>query len=130
MLAWLRSVKMARRETEPDLDVIGELFRAAAGKFKCPGCGAVGLDVREVEELDDEAWGMARKCESCGKPVDPERVELFPDARLCVACQRKADTGQDDAPADYCPRCGGRMTLRRASQGVTRYRLYCPACRR
>jgi len=130
MLAWLRTVKMARRDTEPDLDVIGELFRAAAGRFQCPRCGSVGLAVRPCDEENDEDWGMARKCEACGRPIDAQRLQVFPQTRRCVDCQARAEGGQDDGPAEYCPRCGNVMQLRPSARGVTRYTLVCPQCRR
>ena len=28
-------------------------------------------------------------CENCGKEIDPERLEIFPETTLCVDCKRK-----------------------------------------
>ena len=43
-----------------------------------------------VEEIDDAltrlADGSYGTCESCGKPVPFERLEVIPRARSCVAC--------------------------------------------
>jgi RNA polymerase-binding transcription factor DksA len=31
--------------------------------------------------------GTYGKCEKCGKDIQPERMEIFPEARLCLDCQ-------------------------------------------
>lgn len=129
MLEWLREVKMARRDAAPETDLLGELFRAACARFACPGCGAVGLSVCDPSDEDDEAWGMARKCESCGRPIARERLDVFPDTRLCVDCQARRDRGESPDPPQYCPRCGSVMTLGQSRRGVTRYVMICPNCR-
>jgi DnaK suppressor protein len=30
-------------------------------------------------------------CEACGQPIDPERLEIFPQATLCVPCKSKRE---------------------------------------
>lgn len=30
-------------------------------------------------------------CMRCGKPIEPERLEIKPDATLCVECQREVE---------------------------------------
>jgi predicted RNA-binding Zn-ribbon protein involved in translation (DUF1610 family) len=130
MLDWLRGVKMVRPSSQPEPELIGELFRSAAGRFTCPACQTIGLSTRGFVEESDEAWGMARPCESCGQAIARERLEVFPQTRLCVACQAGADRGQRDAQDEYCPRCGNVMTLRpRVNQGLARYAMVCPKCR-
>ncbi len=131
MIDWLRRVRMVRRDAQPEPELIGELFRSAASKFACPQCGAMGLVVRPASAEDDEAWGMARRCDDCGQPIARERLEALPAARLCAACQTCADCGQSSETADYCPKCGNAMVLRPTRRaGVTRYEVACPTCRR
>jgi predicted RNA-binding Zn-ribbon protein involved in translation (DUF1610 family) len=131
MLGWLRDVKMVRRDTAPDEDLLGELFRSSAPKYTCPQCGRVGLVARDVPAENDEDWGMARACQACRRPIPSGRLEAFPDARLCVACQAQVERGEDTGPAEYCPRCGNIMRLKQTrSSGVTRYVLACPQCRK
>ena len=131
MLGWLRQVKMVRRDTEPEPELIGELFRAAAGKFVCPECGTLGLAVTSVPEESDEDWGMPRTCETCGKPIARERLDVFPATRLCVQCQGSEDRGETPDAPEFCPRCGNLMTLGQSrSAGITRYVMTCPQCRR
>lgn len=130
MLDWLKRAKMVRRDVAPEPDLLAELFRSAAARFTCPECGTQGLLVRPVAEENDEDWGMARTCEVCGQPVARERLEVFPDAKLCVSCQAQADRGEFAATSDYCPRCGNLMTVRQSrGPGITRYVLACSKCR-
>ena len=131
MIGWLRRARLLKRDVTPELDLLAELFRASAGKFACPDCGAVGLAVRDVDDGDDEAWGMARKCDGCGRPIPRERVEALPNVRLCVACQSGDDRGEAAGERDFCPRCGSVMVVRQSGgAGLARYALVCPACRK
>jgi len=33
------------------------------------------------------AAGTYGKCEACGKPIEPARIEALPQARLCLTCK-------------------------------------------
>lgn len=35
--------------------------------------------------------GTFGTCESCGAPIDQERLEILPYARMCVECQQKKE---------------------------------------
>jgi DnaK suppressor protein len=35
--------------------------------------------------------GTYGKCERCGKDIDPERLEVRPDATLCISCQSEVE---------------------------------------
>ena len=131
MLDWLRKAKMVRRGVEPEPDLLAELLRAAAPKLHCPQCGAAGLVVRPVAVENDEEWGMARACDACGRPIARDRLEVVPDATMCVDCQARADRGESATVAEYCPRCGNLMVVRQSrTAGVTRYVQACPKCHR
>lgn len=131
MLQWLKSAEMVRRDASPDVDLLPELLRSAAGRMKCPKCGRTGLAAKASrDDADDEAWGMARKCANCDQPISAERLEVFPNAELCVACQSKSDRGESTGEVEYCPHCGSEMTVRQDRRGVTRYVMACPKCRR
>jgi RNA polymerase-binding transcription factor DksA len=48
--------------------------------------------LREVEDAIRRArQGTHGLCEACGRPIPPERLEILPEARLCVDCQRKQE---------------------------------------
>lgn len=40
-----------------------------------------------LARVDQGTYGL---CESCGKPIAPERLEALPSAALCIDCQRTA----------------------------------------
>lgn len=37
-----------------------------------------------LTKFDKETYGI---CESCGKPINPERLEALPQAMLCMSCK-------------------------------------------
>jgi RNA polymerase-binding transcription factor DksA len=39
-----------------------------------------------LERMDAGAYGS---CERCGRPIDEERLEALPAARLCLDCKRQ-----------------------------------------
>lgn len=131
-LWWLRAIGKLRQEARPDVTLVDELFRTAGSQFSCPGCGAIGLSIQLIEDDDeDAAWGMPRRCDDCGTAIPRERLELFPQSRLCVACQSRDERGEISQSVDYCPHCGSAMTLAPSrTTGITRYRLTCRACGR
>lgn len=131
----LRLVGLLRRDGDPDDEILAALLPEAAGRMTCPGCKRIGLVAAEVDPTaDDDDWLAAVLCERCRKPIDPERLEVFPDSKRCVGCQSKAESGEpeEDEP-DFCPRCGSLVELRVSrGSGLTRYRQFCtgqPSCR-
>ena len=48
--------------------------------------------LRAVEEaLVRARGGMYGTCAECGKPIPPERLEIVPETRWCVECQRRRE---------------------------------------
>ncbi len=41
---------------------------------------------RALQRMDNGSYGI---CESCGKPIEPERLELIPWTNVCAECARK-----------------------------------------
>ena len=41
---------------------------------------------RAMARLEAGSYGI---CERCGKPINPERLEVLPDTTICVACAQK-----------------------------------------
>ena len=131
MVGRLRSGGMLKARSDASPEVIRELFIASAARLSCGDCGTIGLAVEAAAELDDEAWGQARACQMCGKPIPPERLELLPDARLCAACQANDERGDVGDEREFCPRCGAVMQLVSGrGAGIARYTMRCPTCRR
>jgi DnaK suppressor protein len=38
-----------------------------------------------LHDLDENGYGI---CDGCGRPIDPARLEVRPQARLCIHCAR------------------------------------------
>jgi hypothetical protein len=132
LLTRLRAAGLLRRAIAPEPEEIFELAQASAARLACEACGHVGLAFQEtVIEDDGDDWGDPKPCERCGALIPAERLELFPNTTLCVPCQQLSERGADTGPAEYCPRCGNVMQLRKArGSGIARYVMECPACRR
>ncbi len=135
----LRNLGLLRRAPHPPADLVEELVKANIGRLPCDNCHATGLALAEADDAslrgfsDSDDWQQAVLCEICRQPVPPERLDIFPTARRCVACQDAADRGAEPLALEYCPKCGALLEMR-VSQGggVTRYKQFCtgqPACR-
>lgn len=50
---------------------------------------------RKVKDIDAALASMEKGnygiCERCGEPIAPERLEVKPDATLCLNCQREVE---------------------------------------
>lgn len=58
----------------------------------------LGLKFEGVRRLEKLGYALKRleqgtygTCEVCGGAIDPERLEVMPDANLCIHCQREAE---------------------------------------
>jgi RNA polymerase-binding protein DksA len=43
-----------------------------------------------LERIENGTFGI---CQTCGKPIDPERLEALPTATQCIDCKRKEGRG-------------------------------------
>ncbi len=126
----LIDAKRLKRSADVDWPIAAELFRDLATGFPCEECDRSGLKFG-VAEIDDEEWGMARKCNRCQKIIPAERLEAFPDSTLCVACQQASDNGQESDDREFCPKCGSVMNMRQTTRrGLAQYKMQCSSgCR-
>lgn len=127
MLARLQQIGAMRRSKDPEFELVSELFTSLAARFACAGCGGLGLSVREATDDSWDDWETSRACQSCGKPIPKERLDVFPDTKVCAVCQQEGEAGGDEEP-EFCPRCGEVMKLRLDSRGTSRYVMSCPKC--
>jgi hypothetical protein len=129
--AHLRRAGMLRSEQTPEIEILHELLRAAAGAIVCSSCGSTGLLVEQPAEDDDETWGGSRKCEGCRKPIPTERIAALPQVRYCAECQSASERGESLDEVEYCSRCGAVMEVRQTrGAGITRYVMACTECGR
>jgi DNA-directed RNA polymerase subunit M/transcription elongation factor TFIIS len=128
--ARIQQVGLLRRVNDPAWELLCELLPSAAARFRCPDCQHLGMSTALLEENDDD-WAETRNCRACGKPIPAERLELFPQANMCAACQQQDDAKTSDDDPQYCPKCGALMIVRqRRGSGITRYAIVCPECGR
>lgn len=62
------------QEREND-DVLNGLLEEAQGQLN-----RIAAALRKIDE------GSYGRCEECGEPIDPRRLESVPDASLCIDC--------------------------------------------
>ena len=43
---------------------------------------------RAIQQAQTVGYGI---CEKCGKKIDPERLEIFPETTFCVNCKRETE---------------------------------------
>jgi DnaK suppressor protein len=41
-----------------------------------------------IEQAQEIGYGV---CEKCGKDIEPERLEIFPETTLCINCKRESE---------------------------------------
>lgn len=60
--------------------------------------GLVAAYERRLEEIDAALraaeQGTYGICERCGNPIDRERLQIFPETRLCVSCKNQVEQEQ------------------------------------
>ena len=87
-LANLRDLMQAEVDVEPD-EGDSEIFEREKN--------AALIAVLERRQIDIEAAlksmekGEYGVCTRCSNPIEPERLEIKPDATLCVNCQREVE---------------------------------------
>jgi hypothetical protein len=124
---------MLRRNQQPTTEEMRELLPVAAAKVSCPACGGRGIHVGQAEGDDDADWPAGRRCQSCGQVIPAERLEVFPEAELCVNCQGRVEDRLPQRTDEFCERCGWPLVVRPSrGRGISRQVLACsnPDCRR
>ena len=53
---------------------------------------ALEYKLKDIEHAIEQAQGGEYGiCETCGKTIEPERLEIFPETTLCVDCKRQKE---------------------------------------
>lgn len=127
MLANLQRRGMLKRETKPTPSLMRELLETVCTSLPCNECGNLGMTVHD-DWSDD--WSDEVLCDGCKTAIDPERLEVFPDSKLCQRCQAGMEAGETPGEeTEYCLRCGGLMKLtRRGGGGLAGYQSVCSDC--
>jgi DnaK suppressor protein len=64
--------------------LLNDLSREAAGHH----AAEVQVLRHALAKFEDGSYGL---CEQCGQPIAPSRLLARPEARLCIACQTRAE---------------------------------------
>ena len=80
---------------KPDLLVGTSIGAVNATGLALWGVSLAGIEALELNALD-KALQQARQgrygiCEGCGNPIDSTRLEVLPEATLCITCQRAVE---------------------------------------
>ncbi len=87
-LAHLREAMLGEVDIEPD-EGDAELFEREKT------AALINVLERRLQDIEKALRAIERGqygiCERCGKPIEPERLEVKPDATLCITCQKEVE---------------------------------------
>lgn len=134
----LRALQKAghlRKVTDPKSPLVDELFTSQVSSLPCPSCKQAGylhltwIDPQEQADSEDDDWG-GRLCKSCRQPIPAERLQVIPNATLCVACQQTEVCASNCSTLsdESCPKCGNWLHIETRRSSLRTHILRCPAC--
>jgi RNA polymerase-binding protein DksA len=84
----LRDLMQAEVDVEPD-EGDSEIFEREKN------AALIAVLERRLKDIETALKSMEKGeyglCTRCGNPIEPERLEIKPDATLCVECQREVE---------------------------------------
>ena len=84
----LRSAMLNEVDTEPD-EGDAEIFEREKT------AALIAVLERRMQDIEHALRAIEKGqygiCERCGNPIEPERLEVKPDAILCLSCQREVE---------------------------------------
>jgi RNA polymerase-binding protein DksA len=87
-LTHLREFLQAEVDVEPD-EGDSEVFEREKN------AALIAVLERRLVDIDTALKSMEKGdygiCQRCGKPIEPERLEVKPDATMCVSCQHEVE---------------------------------------
>jgi DnaK suppressor protein len=87
-LGHLREFMQAEVDVEPD-EGDAEIFEREKN------AALIAVLERKLQDVDSALRSIAKGeygiCERCGKPIESGRLEVKPDATLCVSCQTEVE---------------------------------------
>jgi RNA polymerase-binding protein DksA len=90
----LEDIENLRESLRGEVDVDGDEGDPALAEREKNLALLITLE-RKVESIDAALRAIAKGqygiCERCGEPIDPARLEVRPDATLCLDCQREVE---------------------------------------
>lgn len=97
---------LLRTQSEGYADIAGRVFdledQSLADLLVDVNLAEVARDVGEIRDIERAlrrmALGTYGTCVSCGQPIERERLEVYPTANRCAACQRAYEHDHVTAP--------------------------------
>jgi RNA polymerase-binding transcription factor len=97
---------LARSENEAHAEIAGRVGdledQSLADLLVDVNLAEVARDVQEIRAIEHAlrriALGTYGICVSCGEPIEHERLEAYPIANRCAACQRAYEHGHASTP--------------------------------
>ncbi|MEZ4712398.1 MAG: TraR/DksA C4-type zinc finger protein [Caldilineaceae bacterium] len=87
-LSTLREFMLAEVDIDPEEGDV-EIFEREKN------AALIAILERKIKDIDAALTSMEKGnygiCERCGQPIPPERLEVKPDATLCLNCQREVE---------------------------------------
>ena len=87
-LSHLRELMQAEVDVEPD-EGDSEVFEREKNAV------LIGVLERRLSDIDTALKSMEKGeygiCQRCGKQIEPERLEVKPDATMCLSCQQEVE---------------------------------------
>jgi DnaK suppressor protein len=87
-LSNLRELMQAEVDVEPD-EGDAEIFEREKN------AALIAVLERKLQDIDSALRSIEKGqygiCERCGRPIEAERLEVKPDATLCVNCQQEVE---------------------------------------
>jgi RNA polymerase-binding protein DksA len=87
-LEHLRELMQAEVDVEPD-EGDAEIFEREKN------AALIAVLERKVQDIESALRSIEKGqygvCERCGKPIEAERLEVKPDATLCLSCQQEVE---------------------------------------
>lgn len=100
-----QALQKEREQAKSELDKLREYMQAEVDVDPEEGDSAIfereknaaliSVLERKLKDIDAALSSLAKGrygiCDRCGEPIEPERLEIKPDATLCVSCQREVE---------------------------------------
>jgi hypothetical protein len=86
-------------------------LRAMVTEYHFDACEWVRSGFPDVEKFCSTADATIplRLCAKCNSPIPPQRIEIVPDAEMCVPCQSGDETVRQTSMTEMdCPRCADK----------------------
>ena len=85
---------------DENMPLVTDLFAKQAEIVRGSGRTVSREQLADVEhalhKFEEGTYGF---CDSCGQPIDPERLEAIPEASLCIKCKaQQAKNARGKAP--------------------------------